>query len=181
MSIATKGGDTGSTGLMYNRRVSKTDPRVDAYGFVDELNAALGQARCRDDDSWLQGSLNSIQDQLVTLMGELATLPSDRDRYQSDGFNLVGEAFVAPLDELVKNLEGRALSFKGWAKPGDNPLSAAFDVARCVCRRAERHVWQLIESQTEPNTEIARYLNRLSDVLWLFARWAESGRPAEGS
>ena len=178
MSIATKRGDDGSTGLMYNRRVSKTNPRVDAYGFVDELNAALGVIRSQDADAFVQETVNGIQDQLVLLMGELATDSEDRSRYQKDGFTLVEESFLEPIDALVLDLEGRNLSFKGWAKPGDNPISAAFDVARCVCRRAERQVCHLIETDVEPNRQIMRYLNRLSDALWLFARWVETGRPA---
>jgi len=162
---------------MYNRRVPKTSARVDAYGFVDELNAALGVVRAQERDSFLGASIEKVQDQLVTLLGELATDPSDRERYLRDGFKVVEPEFVNPVDELVVDLEGRNLSFKGWAKPGDNPTSAALDVARCVCRRAERQVCLLVERGEEPNREIQRYLNRLSDVIWLFARWVETGRP----
>jgi len=162
---------------MYNRRVTKTHPRVDAYGFVDELNAALGVIRSQDADEFVQETINRIQDQLVLLMGELATDPEDRERYKKDGFTLVEESFLEPIDRLVIDLEGRNLSFKGWAKPGDNPVSATFDVARCVCRRAERQVCHLIETGAEPNRQIMRYLNRLSDALWLCARWVETGRP----
>ncbi len=162
---------------MYNRRVSKTDPRVGSYGSVDELNVALGWVRCQESSGLVRESVERVQDQLVVLMGELATAPEDRERYRGDGFTLVDASFVEPIDALVIDLEGRNLSFKGWAKPGDNPGSAALDMARCACRRAERAVCALIESDLEPNTEIARYLNRLSDALWLLARWIETGRP----
>ena len=162
---------------MYNRRVSKTSARVDAYGFVDEFNSALGVVRALEKESFLGKTVETIQDQLVTLMGELATDPADRERYLGDGFKVVGAEFLKPVDALVVDLEGRNLSFKGWAKPGDNPVSAALDVARCVCRRAERQVCLLIEREEEPNREIQRYLNRLSDAIWLFARWVETGRP----
>ena len=162
---------------MYNRRVSKTDPRVDAYGFVDELNASLGVVRCQESSGLLDDAVNAIQDQLVILMGELATAPEDRERYQGDGFVLVEDHFVEPIDRLVRDLESRSLSFKGWAKPGDHPIAAALDVARCVCRRAERQVCFLVERELEPNRQISRYLNRLSDSLWLLARWVETGRP----
>ena len=177
MTIATKRGDDGSTGLMYDRRVSKTHPRVDAYGYVDELNSALGMVRCQSSGDWLGETVSRIQDQLVPLMGELATAVEDRDRYLKDGFSLVDAPFVARLDTLVGDLEARELSFKGWAKPGDHPLAAALDVARCVCRRAERQVGVLRETGDEPNELIPRYLNRLSDVLWLLGRWVESGCP----
>ena len=173
MSIATKLGDDGSTGLMYNRRVPKTSDRVGAYGFVDELNSALGTVRCQEPDELVKSAVENVQDQLVSLMGELATAPEDRERYHQDGFQAVDEGFLRPLDDLVTRLESELLPFKGWAKPGENPLSASLDVARCVCRRAERQVCQLIEAGEEPNQEIRRYLNRLSDVLWLLARWGE--------
>ena len=163
---------------MYNRRVPKTSERVDAYGFVDELNSALGIVRSQDNDAFLTGTIEAIQDQLVILMGELATDPSDRERFVSDGFKVVDKAFLEPIDQLVVSLEARQLSFKGWAKPGDNPVSAALDMARCVCRRSERQVCLLVEKGEEPNLEIQRYLNRLSDALWLCARWVETGRPA---
>src|SRR5215831_3164558 len=82
MSIITKTGDDGTTGLMYNRRVPKCHPRVEAYGAVDELNAALGMARARSADEFPQESLLAIQKDLVILMGELATLPEDMERYR---------------------------------------------------------------------------------------------------
>jgi cob(I)alamin adenosyltransferase len=174
MSIATRTGDDGTTALMYNRRVLKTHPRVEAYGSTDELNTALGLARAGTADEWLRGELLSIQKQLVTLMGELATAPEDRERYAKDGFELVTPTMTTPLDALVKDLEAKKISFKGWATPGATPLAAALDFARTTCRRAERRVCALRESGDEPNAEIVIYLNRLSDVLWLLARWAET-------
>lgn len=176
MSITTKKGDDGTTSLMYNRRVSKVAPRIEMLGFVDELNAALGQVRCQSDASKIANKIERIQKQLVELMGELATDGCDRERYQKDGFRLVDQEFVAPIDTLVVELESRMSSFQGWAYPGDNPVSASLDAARCICRRAERQVCRLIESGSEPNREIQRYLNRLSDALWLLARYVEVGR-----
>ena len=174
MSIVTKTGDQGSTGLMYNRRVSKCHPRVEAYGAVDELNAALGMARASSSDAFIQESLLAVQKQLVTLMGELATAESDLGRYVRDGFTLVGPDMTAKLEEKVKFIEAHDLTFTGWAIPGGNMASAAFDVARTVCRRAERRVCGLQEADQLHNPEIIVYLNRLADLLWLLARWAES-------
>ena len=176
MSIATKKGDDGTTSLMYNRRVSKGDPRIEMLGFVDELNASLGQVRSQSGASKIANKIERVQKQLVGLMGELATDGGDRERYQKDGFQLVDKEFVAPIDRLVVELESRMSSFQGWAYPGDNPVSASLDVARCICRRAERQLCRLIESGSEPNREIQRYLNRLSDALWLLARYVESGK-----
>ena len=174
MSIVTRKGDTGTTGLMYNRRDSKCHPRVEAYGTVDELNAAIGLARATADNDFLRQHLFSIQKDLVTVMGELATQVAHLERYVKDGFPIVTPELTAKLDQLVKELEARNISFKGWATPGATLNSGALDVARTVCRRAERHVCALQESQQLNNPEIIVYLNRLSDTLWLLARWAET-------
>lgn len=160
--------------MMYNRRVSKCHPRVEAYGAVDELNAALGLARASSTDAFIQESLLTIQKQLVTLMGELATAEIDLARYVRDGFSLVGAEMTAKLEEIVKFIESHDLTFTGWATPGGNLASAAFDVARTVCRRAERRVCGLQEADQLHNPEIIVYLNRLADLLWLMARWVES-------
>jgi cob(I)alamin adenosyltransferase len=178
MSIATRTGDNGTTGLMYNRRVSKCDPRVEAYASVDELNAALGAARAASDEPFIGENLFAIQKNLVVLMGELATLPEDMARYVRDGFSLVTPTMTAKLDGLVGEIEGQKVTFDGWATPGDSIASAALDVARTVCRRAERRVCGLAEGDQLSNREIVVYLNRLSDVLWLMARWLETRRAA---
>jgi cob(I)alamin adenosyltransferase len=175
MSIATKTGDNGTTGLMYNRRVSKCHPRVEAYGSVDELNAALGSARAAAP-SFLRGRLLEIQKDLVTLMGELATQIEDLPRYVKGGFPVVKPELTAKLDRIVQEIESKKVSFKGWATPGENAASAALDVARTTCRRAERRVCALHESRQLDNAEIIVFLNRLSDALWLMARWAETKR-----
>ena len=174
MSIATRTGDDGTTALMYKRRVPKTHPRVEASGTIDELNAALGMARATSNDDWLSKELLSIQQQLVTLMGELATLQEDRDRYAQDGFARITPDLTGKLDTLVKHIESRQIALKGWAMPGATLGSAALDVARTVCRRAERNVCALRETGEQVNPEIVVYLNRLSDALWLMARWAEN-------
>lgn len=174
MSIATKTGDRGLTGLMYNRRVSKCHPRVEAYGAVDELNAALGLARASAEHDFIRANLLAIQQDLVTLMGELATAPEDLPRYAQDGFKLVTPALTVKLDALVKEIEAQKISFAGWATPGATVNSAALDVARTTCRRAERRVCALQEAGQLQNDEIIIHLNRLSDLLWLFARWVES-------
>lgn len=175
MSIATKTGDQGTTALMYGRRVSKCHSRVEAYGCVDELNAALGLARAAATDKFIQRNLLAIQKALVVLMGELATAVDDLPRYVKDGYSLVAHPMTAKLDRLIHKIEARKVSFKGWATPGDNPTAAALDVARTICRRAERRVCALQETGQLQNNELIVYLNRLADLLWLFARWAEAG------
>jgi cob(I)alamin adenosyltransferase len=174
MSIATKAGDSGSTGLMFNRRVSKCHPRVEAGGAVDELNAAIGLARATAQHSFVRENLLLIQKDLVLLMGELATQVEDLPRYTKAGFSIVTSEMTVKLDGLVKEIESQKVSFEGWATPGDNLNSAALDVARTICRRAERRVCALQESNQLQNPEIIIYLNRLSDTLWLMARWVET-------
>jgi cob(I)alamin adenosyltransferase len=174
MSIVTKTGDQGTTGLMYNRRVPKSHPRVEAYGCVDELNAALGSARATAEDDFLREHLVAIQKNLVILMGELATAAEDLPRYAKDGFQLVTPEMTAGLDQLVAEIEAQHIAFQGWATPGETLNAAALDVARTVCRRAERRVCALHDTGQLQNPEIIVYLNRLADLLWLLARWAET-------
>jgi cob(I)alamin adenosyltransferase len=174
MSIATKTGDNGTTALMYGRRVAKNHPRVEAYGTVDELNAALGLARATAEHEFVRVNLLAIQKDLVILMGELAVLNEDLERYIKGGFSLVTPALTAKLDALVNEIEAQNISFKGWATPGATHNSAALDVARTVCRRAERRVCDLQIAGELKNDEIIIFLNRLSDLLWLFARWVET-------
>jgi cob(I)alamin adenosyltransferase len=174
VSIVTRTGDQGTTAIMYGRRVSKSDPRVEAYGTVDELNAALGLARASATRDVLRGHLLAIQKDLVVLMGELATAGADLPRYTADGHELVSPALTQKLDSLVKEIEARCPDTRGWATPGGTLNAAALDVARTVCRRAERRVVALQEAGQLPNAEIIKFLNRLADLLWLMARWEET-------
>jgi cob(I)alamin adenosyltransferase len=173
MSIATKTGDDATTALMFGRRVPKNHPRVEAYGTVDELNAALGLSLATASENFVSENLLAIQKDLVVLMGELCVLPEDLPRYIEKGFHLVTPALTTRLDALVKEIEAQSVAFKGWAMPGGTNHSAALDLARTICRRAERRVCDLQSTGVSVNGEILIYLNRLSDVLWLLARWAE--------
>jgi cob(I)alamin adenosyltransferase len=171
MSIATKTGDSGETSLMYGRRVQKADARVEAYGSVDELNSALGVVRVSTSDAFTLEQVYSVQKELIIVMGELATAGDDLERFQKDGYQLTNSAMVDRLTEAIHHLENEKLShFKGWAIPGSTAASAALDVARTTCRRAERRVASL---HSNHNPEILRYLNRLSDLCWLLGRYAE--------
>ena len=176
MSIATKTGDDGTTAIMYGRRVPKTDARIAANGAVDELNAALGVARAALADVSVMEKILAIQKELVVLMGELAVAPEDRERYTGGGFQFVDAAMVDRLTAHIDDLEmNDRISYDGWATPGATPGSAALDMARTICRRAERAVVAL----AGVNPEIVRYLNRLSDLCWLWARWVETQAATE--
>lgn len=174
MSIVTKTGDDGTTALMYGRRIPKNHPRVEAYGTVDELNATLGLARATARENFIGENMLMIQKDLVGLMGELAVLPEDSARYTRDGYPVVTPQMTATLDALIREIESQQTSLKGWAMPGATQNSAVLDLARTVCRRAERRVCALMEAGGPINPEMVIYLNRLSDLLWLFARWAET-------
>jgi cob(I)alamin adenosyltransferase len=174
MSIATKTGDQGTTGLMYNRRVSKCDARVEACGSIDELNAALGLARCNFAAGDTNERLLAIQKDLVAMMGELATDTADLERYHRDGYPRIERGHTERLEHWLAALESAKITFQGWAMPGANPASAALDYARTVCRRAERRVCALLETAAHQNPETMVYLNRLSDLLWLLARSMET-------
>ncbi len=173
MSIVTKTGDQGTTALLYNRRVSKCEPRVEACGEVDELNAALGLARATVPAPTVNDQLQAVQKDLIALMGELATAPQDAARYRKDGFARVGPAMTARLEGWVREVEAEQIQFRDWALPGGNPHSAALDLARAVCRRAERRVCVLQDRGQLQNPEILIFLNRLSDLLWLWGRRAD--------
>jgi cob(I)alamin adenosyltransferase len=174
MSIATKTGDKGETSLMYGRRVSKGDARVDAYGCIDELTAALGLARSIATDKFISGEILAAQKDLIVLMGELATAAADQERYAKDGFQITTPAMVDRVSAAIDDLEkDRSLYPKDWVIPGGTRVSAALDFARTTCRRAERHIAALTISDVKFNVEILRYLNRLSDLCWVLARYVE--------
>lgn len=159
---------------MYGRRVPKTDARVDAYGCVDELNSALGLARASAQDSFVADQILVLQKELVIVMGELATASEDLGRYTRDGFQLTTATMTDRLTTAVDDLERNRLGkFKDWAVPGKTMNAAALDFARTTCRRAERRVAALMAADPKFNREILRYLNRLSDLCWLLARYAE--------
>jgi cob(I)alamin adenosyltransferase len=174
MSIATKTGDSGTTGLIFGHRVPKNHPRVEACGTIDELNSALGLARATATDKFISQNLLWIQKSLVDVMGEVGVLAADLPRYKKAGFKTITPKLTAKLDVLVKKIEAENISFKGWATPGATQHSAALDLARSICRRAERRVFDLQAAGEIRNAVILIFLNRLSDVLWLFARRVET-------
>ena len=179
MSIVTKTGDKGETSLMYGRRLSKADPRVDAYGCIDELTAALGLARSISTDKFLLDEIFAAQKDLIVVMGELATAPGDRERYIKDGFHVTTAEMVDRITAQIFNLEkDKSLYPKDWVIPGATELSAVLDFARTTCRRAERHIAAFSAGEEDFNLEILRYLNRLSDLCWVLARFAEKKSPS---
>lgn len=171
MSISTRTGDSGTTSLMYGRRVVKHDAHVEALGSVDELSAALGLVRAAPGAGAFRQPVLTIQHDLILLMGELAVVKDDLLIHESQV--RISSAHTGALDARIRELESAAKPMTGWAIPGENPLAAAFDLSRTVCRRAERRVSALQEAGGVLNADILVYLNRLGDLLWLMARAAE--------
>jgi cob(I)alamin adenosyltransferase len=167
--IYTKTGDDGTTGLLYGGRVSKDDLRTQAYGTTDEAVATLGLARALTTDGAMAAGILELQRELFVVGADLATNPKERSKLHP-GVSLVTpemtERLEARIDELVavRPLPGV------FVVPGTNPASAALDVARATIRRAERAVVALGRAERGTNAEVGRYLNRLSDLLFVLAR-----------
>lgn len=171
--MTTKTGDRGETSLFGKERVRKTDARIEAVGDLDEAQAALGLARAalrgRDRETVLE-----LQRGLYLVMAEVATPKADLRRLR---VRIDAEA-VATLDALVETLRKRAAVEGRFVVPGEDAASAALDVARTVVRRAERRVVGLADEKVIAAAEVLRWLNRLSDVLFLLARAVEKRRTA---
>lgn len=172
-SIATRTGDDGTTSLLYGQRVPKDHPQIEAVGAVDELNVALGLVKATRPVGTDPAGLERIQQDLVALMGEIACAEVNAARYDESKFAKIDAAALARLDAAVAASEARSPKFDGWATPGANVHSAALDLARTAARRAERQLIALPGHGRSVRPVLLQYLNRLSDLLWLFAREAE--------
>lgn len=157
--IYTRTGDDGSTGLGDGSRVAKNSSRVEAYGTVDELNSALGVLRTVDIPAAIDQSLSAIQHRLFDLGGELC-IP---------GALSINDANVKELEQLLDQHNGTIPPLKEFVLPGGTPAGAACHMARAICRRAERRVCTLADHE-QVNPASLRYLNRLSDLLFVLAR-----------
>ena len=168
--IYTKTGDDGTTGLLYGGRVPKWSPAIEANGAVDESQAVLGLVRAESEPgSELHELLAVLERDLWVLMAEVATAPENR-RKLAQGTSAVSAAMVEALEARVDELMDRVEMPAEFVVPGENRISALLDVARTVVRRAERLV---AANPPAPDSLVAQYLNRLSDLLWAMARWQE--------
>lgn len=166
MRIYTKTGDTGETGLVGGERVHKTNPRVESYGTVDELNASIGVVRAHGVDPWLDEKLDRIQRLLFDIGTELAT-PQDSP-YSNP---TLGEAAVLGLEAEIDAMTTELEPLRNFILPGGSLASAHLNLARTICRRAERDVLRF--DAVEPvRDELKRFLNRLSDWLFVAGRRA---------
>ena len=165
MKLYTKQGDDGSTGLIGGTRVPKNDPRVAAYGEVDETNAAIGVviAGCGNEET--AATLRRVQAELFVLGSQLATPPGDQPKL------VIGEAQVRQLEHWIDAASAEVSPLRNFILPGGSETAAGLHLARTVCRRAERAVVALAELQPVDQSAIV-YLNRLSDLLFALARQA---------
>tara|TARA_B110000467_G_scaffold57370_1_gene52504 strand:- start:1315 stop:1860 length:546 start_codon:yes stop_codon:yes gene_type:complete len=168
MKIYTKTGDDGSTGLFFGGRVAKDSMRPTAYGAVDEAQAALGLARVAASDETLNKILVGLCRDLYVAMAELATLEENQSKLEP-GKTLVTSQMVDSLDQLIDDISLRFEPLKDFVIPGQNEAAARLDWARVVIRRAERESLP-VNSET---SYVGAFLNRLSDLAWVLARWQE--------
>ncbi len=177
MSISTKRGDDGQTSLIGGRRVSKGDLRVEAYGAIDELISAMGFARSICENAEMRERTKEIQRELFVVSSSVATSPEGKKKETPPVTTENVEALTRDVNR-IEELEGL---LDDWALPGEHPGAAAFDIARTTCRRAERAVVRLMESGEEVDSKVVAYLNRLSDLLWLFGRQLEKDAGVNGA
>jgi cob(I)alamin adenosyltransferase len=168
--IYTKTGDEGDTGLFGGGRVGKDDPRVEAYGEVDELNAVLGMARAIELMPRIDEVLVPIQRDLFAIGALLATPDREKMRQQLAKAR-IDEARIAQLEAAIDAGEAELEPLRAFVVPGGTPKAAALHVARTVCRRAERRVVELQRGTEIPQLAVI-YLNRLADLLFVLARVA---------
>jgi cob(I)alamin adenosyltransferase len=168
MSIATKRGDGGQTGLAGGIRVSKADLRVESYGSVDELNTVLGFARSICENKEIADWTETIQRTLFRVGSAIATPPESKKQPPA-----VTTEDIDMLTDLVHKIEATEGILSDWSLPGAHTQSAVYEIARTVCRRAERAAVRFVENGGVVQSTILPYLNRLSDVIWLFGRLIE--------
>ena len=170
MKIYTRGGDAGETVLIGGVRVRKNDPRVAAYGAVDELNSAIGLALALSGDGPRDGRVAAIQEDLFTVGARLAAVDPPRAR-EKGTIPAFDPERIAALERWIDEMDADLAPLDAFVLPGGSPAGAQYHVARTLCRRAERAVVGLLDDQPDLAEIVVPYLNRLSDLLFTLARW----------
>lgn len=169
MTIYTRKGDEGETGLFGGGRISKDDPRIEATGAVDELNAVLGRALCSVEEPRIRARIPILQDDLFSLGSRLAS-PAGGDEESGPRLPALPSGRPKEMEGWIDEIDEEVEPLKNFILPGGSPAAADLHVARTVCRRAERRVVALAAREEGIEPEILRYLNRLSDLLFAFGR-----------
>jgi len=168
-----KMGDQGETSLLYGGRVSKSSPRPEAYGAVDEAMSALGLARALSAKARVKELLPLLQSELSTLCAELATEPEHYEQLQARGW-VITEEMVSRLERWIDELEAQVEMPKAFILPGATAGSGALDLARAMIRTAERRAVALWRRRMLKNTHVLSYLNRAADLVFVLARYEET-------
>lgn len=169
--VTTRTGDTGYTGLIGRERVPKWDARPDTFGTVDEATSALGLARASTTQEPIKQTILRLQRELYVLMAELATSPEEQGKHEG---MIITSDHVSALETLTEELKEHVTIGNVFIIPGETVAGAALDLARTIVRRAERLAVKLHHDGVLANQEVLRYLNRMSDVLFVLARYEEA-------
>ena len=178
MKLYTKNGDSGETMLLFGGRISKSDPRAEAYGEIDVAVSAMGLARALSEDDFIKITLLEIQREMFTVGSELATSPEKWNSLRSK-YAVVTADMVSRIEEIIDRLQRDVEMPPEFIVPGGSPGSGALDLARSMVRTAERRVVALNEIGEIKNREVLRYLNRVSDLLFIMARYEDRDKPFE--
>ena len=178
MKLYTRMGDEGETALLFGQRLSKASPRTEAYGSLDSAISAMGLARALCRDTRVKETLLGLQRELFTVGSELATPPEDLDKLE-EHFKPVDAAMTEALERQIDDLKAQVNLPRAFIVPGASAGSGAIDMARSLLRTAERRAVALSDACELPNGEVLRYLNRLSDLLFILARYEDRELPFE--
>ena len=176
--VYTRSGDDGDTGLLYGGRISKSDLLTETYGTVDELVSMMGFARSLSQSDKVKGTLIQLQKQLFQIASELATLPENYEHLRKN-LGLISVDWVETLEQTIDDFKSEVDLPAAFIVPGASAASAAIDMSRSICRRAERRIVELKNQDRLPNPEVLRYMNRLSDLLFVIARYEDKELPFE--
>ncbi|MDP7579252.1 MAG: cob(I)yrinic acid a,c-diamide adenosyltransferase [SAR202 cluster bacterium] len=176
--LYTKSGDDGTTGLLFGGRISKSDPRTEAYGMIDQAVSAMGLARAFSNNDRVKEILIKVQKDLFSVGSELATDVSNRHHLKTH-IGVVTSEMVSNLEKFIDEIHGQIKLPTAFIIPGGSPASAALDLARSTLRTSERRAVTLDEVGKLGNPEVLRYLNRMSDLIFILARFEDKDMPYE--
>ena len=176
--LYTKRGDDGTTGLLFGGRISKADPRAEAYGTTDQAVSAMGLARALSESERVREILLKVQRELFAVGSELATDPTNRHHLE-ERVGVVTSEMVGGLEAFIDEIDAQIDLPRAFIVPGGSPASAALDLARSTLRTAERRVAALDQQGKLGNPEVLRYLNRASDLLFVLGRFEDRDAPYE--
>tara|TARA_Y100000590_G_scaffold132041_1_gene150867 strand:+ start:1897 stop:2451 length:555 start_codon:yes stop_codon:yes gene_type:complete len=176
--VYTRSGDEGDTGLLYGGRISKSDLLTEAYGTVDELVSVMGLARSLSRSDKVKQVLITLQKQLFQIASELATLPENYEHLEKN-LGLIGLDWVENLEKTIDEFKAEVDLPPAFIVPGASSASATIDISRSICRRAERRIVELKKQDRLKNPQILIYMNRLSDLLFMIARYEDKELPFE--